>query len=487
MFVRLEEITELYSKARGYAKTYNNLNIDKVVSNLSSISDYVKTLYNSNISIMEQVKCKNLYESVDNIILIIESNGLTDPRCLAFFGLSNNATNSPSFKDVISGEAKVNITPDEVDKLVNKKDELENKPISNELDKKDLNKDIISDNSENIDKENDIKNYVLSPSMEPESLDDFIGQSQAVKILKDAIKVSRIKGVHHIDNVLLFGRKGLGKTTLMKLVAKELDAQFEYMDAASFENSVSSQRSFQNFLINISQLNKPVVIAIDEIHALPKSIQTSLLTLLNNRVYSYLDKNGVTHNIPINEFTFIGATTDSQDVLPTIKDRCSNLTFYLRNYTYDELTKIFLNKFTANNLLVDQVILDECINRCRSSIRQVNDIVKGITEKALLRLTNKVTMDMVDEYFKERNIDPIGLTVEDLKILNAIKEEPTGVVSEDTLAARAHIDVKVLKSDFEPYLLSIGFISITPKGRVLTQKALDYLKPKLDIEAETNE
>ena len=468
--MRLEEITELYSKARGYVKTNNNLNIDKVVSNLSSISNYVKSLYNSNISIMEQVKCKNLYESVDNIILIIESNGLTDPRCQAFFGLSNSITNSPSFKDVVSGKAKVDIEPDEIDELIKNKDEIENKPLTNNKVSEDLDRKI--DNNKDND---DIKDYVISPSLEPQSLDDFIGQPQVVKILKDAIKVSRIKGVHHIGNVLLFGRKGLGKTTLMKLIAKELGAQFEYLDAASFENSVSSQRSFQNFLINISELNKPVVIAIDEIHALPKSIQTSLLTLLNNRVYSYLDKNGVTHNIPINEFTFIGATTDSQDVLPTIKDRCSNLTFYLRNYTYDELNRIFLNKFTFNNLVVDQNILDECINRCRSSIRQVNDIVTGLTEKAILINSNKVTIEMVDEYFKERNIDSIGLTVEDRKILNVIKEEPSGVVSEDTLAARAHLDVKVLKSDFEPYLLSIGFISITPKGRVLTQKALDYL------------
>lgn len=473
--MKLEEITELYSRARGYVKTYNNLNIDKIVSNLSSISDYVKSLYNTNISIMEKVKCKNLYESVDNIILIIESNGLTDPRCQAFFGISNNVTNNPSFKDVISGKAKVDIESEEIDKLIKNKDELGNKPYINEKNSEDLNKKI--EDGKSI--KEDIKDYVLSPSLEPQSLDDFIGQAHIIKILKDSIKVSRIKGVHHIDNVLLFGRKGLGKTTLMKLIAKELGAQFEYIDAASFENSSSSQRSFQNFLINISELNKPVVIAIDEIHALPKSIQTSLLTLLNNRVYSYLDKKGVSHNIPINEFTFIGATTDSQDVLPTIKDRCSNLTFYLRNYTYDELNKIFLNKFTFNNLVVDQNILDECIDRCRSSIRQVNDIVNGLTEKALLINSNKITMEMVDEYFKERNIDSIGLTVEDRKILNVIKEEPGGAVSEDTLAARVHLDVKVLKSDFEPYLLSIGFISITPKGRVLTQKALEYLEENI--------
>ena len=240
-------------------------------------------------------------------------------------------------------------------------------------------------------------------------------------------------------------------------------------------NDVRSQRAVQKFLQRISQEGEPVVIAFDEIHALPKHIQTGLLTLLNDRVYSYMDENGVNHNLPIKEFTFIGATTDAQDVLSTIKDRCNNLTFYLKDYTREDLAKIFVNKFAAKGLVVSDEVLAMCIDRCRSSIREVNAFVNGLKTKAINADVSRVSAEMAAEYFKDIDRDPIGLKAKDLEILHCLLNEPTGVMSEDTLAARVHVDPKVLTKEFEPYLLKIGFVSITSRGRSLTQKAIDYL------------
>lgn len=478
--MRIDEIAKLYSEARNYVKMANNLNINKVTFNLKQINAYVKSLAESDkTSIMDRAKSLNLYESLNNIIFIIENNGLTDYRCLAFFGLKQATKEAPSFEEVFKGEATIKAEEKDEPKQINPDDKriIDDKPIFEQKPK--CENDRIIENPDFS-----IKDYEVLPSFQPECLDDFIGQPHIVKRIKEEIKAARLQGLHHIDHILLFGNRGLGKSTLMKLIAKELGAQFEFMDASQFANDVRSQRAVQKFLQRISELNKPVVIAFDEIHALPKNIQTALLTLLNDRVYSYLDDSGVTHNLEINDFTFIGATTDAQDVLPTIKDRCNNLTFYLKNYTHDELAKIFLNKFSSYKLVVDDVVLDDCINRCRQSIREVDSFVKGLNTKAVLLGKNRITPDMLTEYFKSIDRDPIGLKAKDLEILKTILEDSSGVVSEDTLAARTHLDVKVLNKEFEPYLLSIGFISITPKGRTLTEKAREYLEGGTTLSSE---
>jgi Holliday junction DNA helicase RuvB len=262
----------------------------------------------------------------------------------------------------------------------------------------------------------------------------------------------------------------------MKLIAKELGVKFERMDATSFMNDVKSHRLFNETFVRIANEGEPVVIGIDEIHALPVKLQTGLLTLLQDRVYSYVTPSG-TKNVPMPEFTFIGATTDYNSILSTVKDRCSNLTFVLEDYKRNELRQIFNNKFAAMGLSVDDdAIIDQCINRCRSSIREVNAIISGLNTKAVNRNNGVITMDMVKEYFTDRGVDSIGLNKTEVKILEVIRDEPTGNVSEETLAARLYLDSGLLTSEYEPYLIKLGFITISSKGRSLTQKADDYLR-----------
>ncbi len=311
---------------------------------------------------------------------------------------------------------------------------------------------------------------------DPQSLSEFIGQEHVVKRVLAEIRAAKKQGMKHIDNILLFGNRGLGKSTLMELIAKELGVEFEFLDAGQFTNDVKSKRRVNQFFQRIAMENRPVVIGIDEIHAMPKHLQTGLLTLLNDRVYSYLDDAGQTHRLPIDEFTFIGATTDAQDVLATIKDRCHNLTFYLKDYSRDELRRIFLNKFAAKGMKVTESILRDCINRCRSSIREVNSIVDGLKSKTVNENTELVTPAMIAEYFKDIDRDPIGLSSKDLEILHAIEADPSGAIAEETLAARVYLSKGVLTEEFEPYLIKIGFISIISRGRSLTDRALDYLR-----------
>ena len=313
-------------------------------------------------------------------------------------------------------------------------------------------------------------------SFDPDSLEEFIGQSHVVRRILAEIKAANKRGERHLDHILLFGGRGLGKSTLMKLIAKHLGVRFEFMDCSQFNNDVASKRAIQKFFQNISRLEEPVVIGMDEIHALPKHIQTSLLTLLNDRNFVYLDENGVNHVIHIEDFTFIGATTDPQDVLMTVRDRCKNLTFILEPYSPEDLRKILVNKFTARGLRVTEGALDLCVGRCRSSIREINSFVKGMDTLAINADTDLVDEAVANEYFSHTGIDPIGLTKKDLEILYALLENPSGVMSEDTIASRVGVDLKIYKSEYEPYLIYIGFIQITGRGRGLTERAMAYLK-----------
>ena len=311
-------------------------------------------------------------------------------------------------------------------------------------------------------------------AFEPEKLGEFVGQQEIVKRILAEIEASKKRGIKHIDHVMLFGNRGLGKTTLMRLIANELGVPFHHLDCTQFCNDVASHRAFQNFFKMIGSENVPVVIGLDEFHDLPKKLQSGLLTLLNDRKLVYMDNSGINHSIAIDDFTFIGATTNAQDVLPTIKDRCSNLTFFLKDYSRDDLRLIFLRKFTSKNLEISDDALTECINRCRGSIREVNSIVHGIETLAINTGTSLISVSVAAEHFSNAEIDPAGLKSKDLEIINAIYHDASETMAEDTLSARVGIDPKTYRSEYEPYLIKSGFINVTGRGRSLTEKAIAY-------------
>lgn len=493
----LEQMKAIYRNIREIAKTEDNSRAQEVIDGVSAFSDYFKAQY-SQLPLMKQYYCKMRYESFDAVIEIIKYYGLQDKRVKSFFGFIQATADAPSFGQVNEGKGKIDkpkvsgkvrygnegesgvddlfATEDDpwssYKKLPKKKRGIGNDGSAASTDVDDENKP----QQPVVGQEEHKPDYSKVGNGDPQSLSEFIGQEHVVKRISAEIKAAKKQGIKHIDNILLFGNRGLGKSTLMELIAKELGVRYEFLDASGFSRTSSAQDSFNKFLQNISIANEPVVIAIDEIHALPENIQTGLLTLLNSRKYSYLDKNGQTHVLPVDEFTFIGATTDSDKILNTIKDRCSNLTFYLKDYTPDELARIFTNKFAFKGLKASDEVLKECIQRCRSSIREVKSIVDGLNTKAINADTDTVSLDMVNEYFQERELDSIGLGHTDIAILKAIADEPSGVISADTLAARVHLDVNVLTKDFEPYLIKIGFISINSRGRSLTEKAIKHLK-----------
>lgn len=495
----LSQLRTLFVGARNLAKEASPAKAEEAARMLRGISDHCKELYAKATSYMERAKCRNIYESIDNVIDILTRYGFYNSTVMAFFGLLDSSV-SPSFADISRGRGNIKACPEEpsasaaspVGSVAEPDEKPSEKgkrlvppppkstvntptePVAGTEGKKSAEDPVTS----SPEAEEPASSEIIYPDanpLAPGCLDDFIGQEHVIKQLKAEIAAAKKLGKNHLDHILLLGNRGLGKSTIMKLVAKELGVAFEFIDCTSLMNDVKSQRLFQDFFINIAKANRPVVIALDEIHALPVKLQSTLLTLLNDRVYSYLTESG-TKCVSIPEFTFIGATTDYDAVLSTLKDRCGYLTFELKDYSRDELRRIFKGKLGAMELKAEGNVIDACINRCRSSIRELEAIVKGLKTKAITLDTDTVTLAMSEEYFNDRGIDKIGLKDTDRRILNAIADESKGFLSEETLAARVYLDPKLLTKEYEPFLMKIGFISVASRGRYLTPKADDYLK-----------
>ncbi len=461
---------------------------------ISALSDLCKlfleqySLENGD-SIVIKAKLSYWQEIFGSYIDIIRRNGLADRRVQKFFGLIDDEE-LPSLGDILGGKGGVNFSPEKPKNDVGDGIDLDGivaPALSEEQPQQPKKKEVepvlpievepVIPSNDPVDSTKDVD----VPSFAPDTLEGFIGQQHIVKVLLKEIAIAKAQGRKYLDNILLFGNPGLGKSTLMQLIAKALGVRFEWMDCSQYRNSQQSLKALQNFLMKVARENEPVVIAFDEIHMLTDELQSSLLTLLNSRVYvSPPDVNGVVKRIPLDSFTFIAATTDDDKVLNTIKDRCLRLKFQMVDYTPEELRRIYKNKVAAKGLTITDEAIEACLPRSRGSIRYVNSFVDGL-DTALYddngqRVSTNIGLDVVIKYFEERGIDQIGLEKKDLEILRVLADEPSGVLGAETLSARIGLDPKKYLSEYEPYLLKIGFLNVSGRGRSLTEKAIEYLK-----------
>ena len=450
---------------------------------------------NNGDSIVVKAKLSYWQEIFGGYIDIIHKNGLQDKRVQKFFGLIDDE-NIPSFGDILGGNGSVAL-PSESPKAIpvggidiagiidpnSPEQPKTDKPIEPSKPIIEANPEVPKTPITPIETSDENDGGKDEPTFAPDTLENFIGQQHIVRALLKEIAIAKAQGRKYLDNILLLGNPGLGKSTLMQLIAKALGVRFEWMDCSQYRNSQQSLKALQNFLMKVARDNEPVVIAFDEIHMLTDELQSSLLTLLNSRVYvSPPDVNGVVKRIPIDNFTFIAATTDDDKVLNTIKDRCLRLKFQMVDYTPDELKRIYKNKVASKHLTITEEAIEACIPRSRGSIRYVNSFVDGL-DTALYddnghRISVNIDLDVVKKYFKEKGIDAIGLEKKDLEILYAIEEDASGAIGVETLSARIGLDSKKYLSEYEPYLIKIGFVSVTGRGRCLTEKAIKYLKEK---------
>jgi len=314
------------------------------------------------------------------------------------------------------------------------------------------------------------KDAKVSDEIRPLTFDDYIGQEELKKQLKIFIKAS-IKRDKPLAHTLLFGAPGLGKTTLAAIVANELGVAIHYVSAASIEKPA-------DLASVLMQANNKDIIFIDEIHALHHRTEEFLHPAMEDFVLDITIQNGSGNKpirVPLEQFTLIGATTKPGSLSKPFRDRFG-FQQQLQFYTDEELSKII--KRTAGIIKVDvkDDVLLEIAKRSRKTARIANNILMMCGDFAIAENNSNLTMDLAKEAFDSLGVDDIGLNRIDRELMILLFEnfdnKPTGLKN---LASLLQENTETLETIIEPYLLQLGLIQRTNRGRQLTSKGLGYV------------
>lgn len=307
-------------------------------------------------------------------------------------------------------------------------------------------------------------------SIRPSNLDEYVGQSEIKENLRVFIK-SSIMREEALDHILLYGPPGLGKTTLAYIIANELGSNIKTASGPSIEKS-------GDLAAILSTLEEGDVLFIDEIHRIPRYIEEILYPAMED---FYLDivvgSEGSSRNIKINlpRFTLVGATTRAGDLSSPLRDRFGIIS-KLNYYTEEELYKII--KRTSR--VLDTPITDDaarCLaSRSRGTPRIANRLFKRIRDFALVYGDGIINEDILSSSLDKLKVDKTGLDETDHNLLMAIIERFNGgPVGLEALASSIGEEASTIEDVYEPYLLQQGYLKRTARGRVVTDKAYEYL------------
>jgi len=317
---------------------------------------------------------------------------------------------------------------------------------------------------------------VFEAGLRPRRLADFTGQSKLKENLSIAIEAARLRG-EAMDHVLLYGPPGLGKTTLASIIAEELGVQFTPTSGPVLQKKLDLTGILSN--IRLQQ-----VFFIDEIHRLLPDVEEMLYSALEDFRVDILVGAGPgarTVSLPVPRFTAIGATTRQGLVSAPLRGRFG-LVLRLESYTTEELKKIV--KRSANLLAahIEEGAADEIARRCRGTPRIANRLLHRVRDYAQVRADGNITQPVAQTALNLLDVDRFGLDEIDQKIMITILEKYRGgPVGVNTIAASIAEEAETIEEVYEPYLIQLGFLNRTPRGRVATELAYDYfnVKPRL--------
>lgn len=310
----------------------------------------------------------------------------------------------------------------------------------------------------------------LETSLRPKVLKEYIGQDKVKESMKIYIEAAKKRG-EPLDHVLLYGPPGLGKTTLSNIIANEMNSNIKITSGPAIEKP----GDLAAILTNLSEFD---VLFIDEIHRINKTVEEVLYPALEDFSLDIIIGKGPSARsirLDLPKFTLIGATTKAGSLTTPLRDRFG-IVSRLELYTKEQLGLIIKRSATILGVEIEESAVDEMARRSRGTPRIANRILKRVRDYALVLGDGKITLEIAKIALNKLEIDNIGLDEIDRKILTTIiNQYKGGPVGLETLAATIGEEVETIEDVYEPYLMQIGFLSRTPRGRIAMPDAYTHL------------
>ena len=309
-------------------------------------------------------------------------------------------------------------------------------------------------------------------TLRPQSLNEYIGQSELKENLNVFIHAARSRN-EALDHVLFYGPPGLGKTTLAYILANEMQGNLKTASGPSIEKS-------GDLAAILTTLEPGDVLFIDEIHRLPKQVEEVLYPAMEDYCLDIVvGKDSATvHNIRINvaPFTLVGATTRAGDLSAPLRDRFGIIS-QLEYYNLTDLEKIVYRTSCVMNTEIDKNAVTEIALRSRGTPRIANRLFRRVRDFAQVYNEGVISSEIAKTALDRLRVDHLGLDAVDHKYLKGIIERfKGGPVGLEAIASSIGEEPMTLEDVYEPYLLQIGFINRTPRGRIVTPKAYEHLQ-----------